>query len=288
MGGRTATDLWYRFAAVCLVVALAACAAPAKPLPPITGSGFEPLDIPLIEPGKPVASDSTVTGYLFRPAGSGPFPAVILIHGCNGLDWQLPNRPGWVLLRRYAQRYADRGYIALVLDSFGPRGVTNICGNPRAVSFGRRAWDVYSAARMLAERPDVDRQRLVLQGDSHGGSTTLLAIENGRWHGRQHFAAAIAWYPGCFPLNGVTTPLLILIGENDDWTPADRCKAMVNGLPTTDRPEVTLRTYPGATHAYDFPLPTRTNSLGHHMAYDLEATTDSWATIDAFLARHVK
>jgi dienelactone hydrolase len=30
-------------------------------------------------------SASTITGYLYRPEGAGPFPAVIGMHGCNGL-----------------------------------------------------------------------------------------------------------------------------------------------------------------------------------------------------------
>ncbi len=56
----------------------------------------------------------------------------------------------------------------------------------------------------------------------------------------------------------------------------------------TGRRRTRVRTFAGATHAYDFPLRARTNRLGHYMAYDPKATEESWAAIDAFLARHVR
>ena len=133
--------------------------------------GFETASIPLIAEGKPDAADTLVTGYFFAPAGGSPFPAVVIMHGCNGLDWLISGRPGWTLFKRYAARYVAHGYAALVLDSFEPRGVGNICGSPTSVSQQRRAWDAFSAARWLGARGDVDARRLVLQGDSHGGST---------------------------------------------------------------------------------------------------------------------
>ena len=141
--------------------------------------GFETASIPLIAEGKPDPSDSVVTGYLFVPAGSGPFPAVVIMHGCNGLDWLVSGRPGWTLFKRYAARYVAHGYAALILDSFEPRGVGNACGSPMSVSPQRRAWDAFSAARWLGARGDIDKTRLVLQGDSHGGWTTLVALEAG-------------------------------------------------------------------------------------------------------------
>jgi len=78
-----------------------ACAAPGTGGPAI-GGGFAKVAVPLIADGKPYAFDTEVSGYLFKPEGAGPFPAVILIHGCNGLDWSRPRQPGWLLLKGYA------------------------------------------------------------------------------------------------------------------------------------------------------------------------------------------
>jgi dienelactone hydrolase len=268
--------------AILILCALAAPAGAAE-------SELGKVTIPLIEPGKPDAGDSAVTGYLFQPTGKGPFPAVVLMHGCNGLDWALPRHPGWFLLEGYAKRYVAQGYVALILDSFAPRGVANACGDPSRVRPVRRAWDALSAARWLGALPSVDKERLVLQGDSHGGSTLLVTLEAGRWRLPEHFAAGIAFYPGCYRTRaGFTAPILILIGDADDWTHADDCSAMAESLRRSGGPELVLKIFPGATHAFDFPLAPRTNALGHHMAYDPAATTASWQAIDAFLAKHVK
>jgi poly(3-hydroxybutyrate) depolymerase len=166
MMGRTAGTLLLALA--CLLGGRALAQAPDAA--PVTG--FEKLTIPLIAEGKPDKADSAVTGYLSRPPGAGPFPTVILLHGCDGLEWDRPKRAGWRLLAGYAERYRDHGYAALVLDSFQPRGVDNACGDPMTVSARRRAWDAYSAAAALVDQGIADRNRIVLQGESHGGWTT--------------------------------------------------------------------------------------------------------------------
>ena len=41
----------------------------------------------------------------------------------------------------------------------------------------------------------------------------------------EYFRAAVAYYPWCGDKSGVmTVPVLIVIGEADDWCPADLCK----------------------------------------------------------------
>jgi poly(3-hydroxybutyrate) depolymerase len=60
------------------------------------------------EPGAPLR------GLLFRPKGEGPFPAVVLLHGCRGIQ---PYQRDW------AGKLAEWGYVALLVDSFGPRNV---------------------------------------------------------------------------------------------------------------------------------------------------------------------
>jgi dienelactone hydrolase len=171
--------------------------------PAADGRGFDTVSIPLIAAGKPDPADNVVTGYLFMPDGGGPFPAVVIMHGCNGLDWHVSGTPGWALARRYPVRYVAHGYAALVLDSFEPRGLGNICGNPAAVSQQRRAWDAVSAARWLGARGDIDARRLVLQGDSHGGSTVLATLEVRR--GAGPFAAGIASIPTVSRTRGAST-----------------------------------------------------------------------------------
>ena len=74
----------------------------------------------------PALSNSvTLSAELTRPEGEGPFPAVVMLHGCNGL-W----RP-WDDL--WAGRLVRWGYVAFQVDSFGPRGY------PRADASGATA-----------------------------------------------------------------------------------------------------------------------------------------------------
>jgi dienelactone hydrolase len=115
-----------------------------------------------------------------------------------------------------------------------------------------------------------------------------VALARDGWQAPVHFAAGIAFYPSCPKLAGFAAPLLILIGGGDDWTPAAACQELAQHIDVeASGPKVALVTFPGATHAFDYPYPPRTNSLGHHMVYDPAATAASWRAIDAFLAEYV-
>jgi dienelactone hydrolase len=85
-------------------------------------------------------------------------------------------------------------------------------------------------------------------GGSHGGFTTLVTLSRPG----SGFAAAVALYPRCgfTPNLRPDVPLLILIGELDDWTPAKEC------LPLAGE-RVTVKVYPGAHHSFDSPRPKR-------------------------------
>ena len=57
----------------------------------------------------------------------------------------------------------------------------------------------------------------------------LLAVERGEIErsSKEKFRAAIGFYPPCLGLKGnMTVPTLILIGELDDWTPANECRKL--------------------------------------------------------------
>ena len=70
-----------------------------------------------IEDGTPLM----LTGILTKPEGNGPFPAVVLLHGCSGLE------DGKVRNEAWSNRLVKWGYVTFQLDSFGPRNISNIC-----------------------------------------------------------------------------------------------------------------------------------------------------------------
>jgi dienelactone hydrolase len=245
--------------------------------------------IPQLE-SQPFGKQPTLLGYLVRPDGPGPHPAVVLMHGCSGLELATARQDAWNVLQDHARRYAAKGYVALILDSYAPRGQGNLCGKSDwAAPYQVRAWDAAAAARHLVALGDVAKDKIVVEGLSAGASSAMYAVSaDGPPAGT--FAAAIAWYPNCsgHALRRATAPVLLLAGGKDTWTPAALC-AYVRDQVLAEQPDAAfeMRVYPDATHAFDYPYRTPVYFEKHMLVHDSEATADSWARIDSFLAKHV-
>jgi dienelactone hydrolase len=155
---------------------------------------------------------------LYPVQGAGPLPAMVLLHPCNGVG---PHSRTW------ARRLAGWGYVTLLVDSFRPRGVQNVCNHGMAVPPDLRASDAYAAAEYLRSMPSIRTDQIGVIGFSHGGWAVLKAVlaASIAQGSNRAFAAAIAFYPGCEPPgSSLVTDTLILIGDADDWTPgAARC-----------------------------------------------------------------
>jgi dienelactone hydrolase len=161
----------------------------------------------------------------------------------------------------------DAGYHVMFPDSFTPRGKRSICTEKRGardLTSANRRRDVLGALDWVAKQPGVDASRIVLLGWSHGGSTVLSSINAELREVSQHPVqprAAIAFYPGCSAYNRMAyhnaIPLLVLMGEKDDWTPPQPCKKLAQRMTSLGAP-FTLRLYPDSYHDFDAPgLPVR-------------------------------
>ena len=73
-----------------------------------------------------------ISGDLRFPSGAGPFPAVILAHGCSGIV--LGVQAAW------ASALREWGYATFVIDSFRGRNLTEVCTNARTLTGTQRAW----------------------------------------------------------------------------------------------------------------------------------------------------
>jgi dienelactone hydrolase len=205
-------------------------------------------------PGVPV-----VGGHWYAMPGPQPRPAVVALHGCNG---PYDSRGGLnELQRRYAADLNAAGLHVLVLDSFSARGVREICSlksSRRPVTLADRRDDVGVALAWLAARPEVDASRLVLLGWSHGAQTVLAALDasDPAVQSRTvHPRAAVAFYPGCSAPHRnfdyrLQAPLLMLLGEKDDWTPVGACLDLHRRL-SIHPPRFELEVYPDSYHAFD-------------------------------------
>jgi dienelactone hydrolase len=214
----------------------------------------------------------TLQGALYVPKGNGPFPAIVALHGCAGLNGKndeiSPRHRDW------GERLAAQGYVVLFSDSFASRGLGPQCRNAtRDVKPSReRVADALAALAFLANQSNVDAKAISLFGWSNGASSVLYAVakKNAPSTGPD-FVRAIGFYPGCrVPLESGTwqtrMPLLILIGEADDWTPAAPCKDLVASAGGKAR----IVTYPDAYHDFDHPdLPVHTVD---HLAFTATGT----------------
>lgn len=174
--------------------------------------------------------------------------------------------------------------MTLLVDSFRPRGLTTVCNQGTLVPPDLRARDAFSAADYLRSLANVRGDRIGVIGFSHGGWTVLRAVLSSA--ATRPFAAAVAFYPWCGPPNTVLkTDTLILIGEADDWTPAERCVQWRDRVQANGR-TVQLKTYPEALHGFDSPRPQRIYA-GHQVGGHPTAGPDAIAETQAFFAERL-
>jgi dienelactone hydrolase len=210
----------------------------------------EQVDIPFHE--------GNLRALLFRPEGQGPFPAVIGLHGCAGV-----NVGAQVPASRYqdwGQRLAKAGFAVLFPDSYSSRGLGPQCStNNRTVRVDReRVADVESARQWLQGQSWIAPERISLLGWSSGAISTLWVVRPRitASDGGPDFRSAIALYPGCRRLAetawNARVPTLILVGGADDRTSPAVCAQMVAGARGRSA-RISFVVYPGAYHDFDHP-----------------------------------
>lgn len=259
------------------------------------------IGIPNATPGAPLS----VPVALSRPEGRGPFPAVLLLHGCHGVSASTHDWARW---------FRRQGYVALVVDSWTPRGIPErerCTPRAREIPNTERFDDAVGALRFLQSLEYVDRGRIGAIGWSNGGVFSMAVIngpslERARRRGvvmpEPGFRASVAFYPGgCFSLvhEQVVRPLLVLLGGADDWTVPGPCVEMVEAMRRRGA-DATIVLFPGAVHYFDvvgqprvFLAEVENRNLpgeccGATVGYDPAAAEDARRRVAEFFARHLK
>ena len=235
---------------------------------------------------------TNLTGYLFEPHVPGPRPAIVMLHGRAGPYSSLAKGvyTAKTLSKRHKQWgefWAERGYMALLVDSFGPRGYAQ--GFPQGSYENRpaevseqtvRPLDAYGALAFLRARHDIRPDRIGVQGWSNGGMTVLVTISDRS--PQSGFRAALAEYPGC-GMEAIQgryrpyAPLLILIAANDAEVSPKRCQEFAA------RNHLESIVYPGAEHNFDDPGTKKQSNPSNR-----EATADAMRRAEAFFAAHLQ
>jgi dienelactone hydrolase len=256
--------------------------------------------------GKEGAAPTQLDGYLFKPSTPGPYPAAVFLHGCGGLISGTSHK---IMSREidWAGKLNAAGIAVLMVDSFAPRGSGEMCsrGGFKEWIYLRRPADAYGALAYLQTLPQVARERIGMIGWSNGGGAVLFAL--GKRNSARHanfagpdFRAAVSFYPGSCSeqRQGAdwtpSIPLLILIGQEDVWTPAGPCKELADGAARRGAP-IRFHAYPGAYHDFDWPNLKRRELTSYVtragvvpiVGEDPAAHADAVLRVRMFLASHL-
>ena len=224
--------------------------------------------------------------------GDAPYPAVIQFHGCSGM------RPAF--MDHWAKAADEAGYMAVIVDSHAPRGIDGdqaretVCQGKELLGQERVA-DVIAAMEIVAARDDVDADRIVLAGWSHGAWTLMdllsLDLANKAPAALSEKVAApsangvILFYPYCGigalsrfnPWRGDAPTLAFVAGE-DQIVDGPQCKSMIERKTAKGAP-FDLVYYAEQDHIFDDP--TLTGDLRHF--FDEEAAADAYGKYVDFL-----
>ena len=263
-----------------------------------------------------VNSDSekiNLSAHWFVPAHANG-ASVIALHGCGGLYSNKRGRETKLSARHLgmAELLTAAGYHVLFVDSFTPRGQSSICTikfADRKITTNTRRQDVQAALQWLGTQKNLDPNRVALLGWSNGGSTVLNSVNAGNKLDSKSTTdaaasltpkIAVAFYPGCAPYAKLGAayqlemPLLILIGEKDDWTPAEACVKWEQAMATKN---LVVHVYPEAYHDFDSPktpLKHRTDvpngvypGQGVTTGGNPEARAAAYQTLTTFLGKNL-
>lgn len=240
-------------ASVLLALGIRPYSASAQSSPPVYSMPGEASSPASVSPNDPeiVASDVIVAnsvvevaGYLARPRGDGPFPAVMICHENAGTAEHF---------RDVARRFAKAGYVALHLDLLSREGGTEaVPANQRAAALtapGKAdlfVGDFRAAMAMLRADPAVRGDAIGMTGYCFGGSVTwnVACREPG-------LRAAVPFYgPPGFPeeLGEIRASCLGVYGETDARVNAS-IPVVASALESSSIVH-DLRVYPGAGHAF--------------------------------------
>ncbi|MGI9425542.1 MAG: dienelactone hydrolase family protein [Hyphomicrobiaceae bacterium] len=164
----------------------------------------------------PGGNSGKMRGYLVRPAGDGPFPAVIVIHENRGLNPYIED---------VARRAAVEGFVALAPDALSPIG--GYPGNDddgkvmqRSLDRGKIRVDMLNGAKFLKAH-DLSNGKLGATGFCFGGAVTnYLAVEMGK-----DLRAGAPFYgraPKTEDVAKISASMVIHYAENDPRVNATR------------------------------------------------------------------
>jgi carboxymethylenebutenolidase len=239
------------------------------PAPIQGGAGVETQDVRIPVQG------GELLGYLARPEGAGPFPAVLAIHENRGLVDHTKD---------CARRLAADGYVALAPDLLSRQGGTAAKfsdPNDAIAALGKsdaeeNTRDLVAALDWLRQQPGVDGSRMAVTGWCMGGGYTWRVVTQAG----NRLKAAVPWYgpnpPG--DVDKIAAPVFAIYGALDE-----RINAGIDGITQQMKQHGKAfehKVYPNAQHAF--------NNDQNPERYNAEQAPIAWNDMLQFLAKHLK
>ncbi len=209
----------------------------ASPIPVVSNPAFNTAEIVFD------ANGGTAPGYLARPTGAGPFPAVVVIQEWWGLDAHI---------RSIVDRFAAEGFVALAPDLYRGR-VAQEPDDARRLALElvreQALADIQGAVDYLAAQSYVGPPQVGVMGFCMGGGLAMTMS----WAGRGVGAAIVFYGGGVRPsdadLATISAPLLGIYGEADAGIPLDLIGGWERKLADLGKTN-TMVIYPDAPHAF--------------------------------------
>jgi dienelactone hydrolase len=170
---------------------------------------------------------------------------------------------------KYLKMYQEMGIATFELNSFKSRGIKSTVGSQTEVTIAAMILDAYKALEVLSNHPRIYKNKISITGWSLGGGVTLfsawLPLKNAI-NKNLSFASHLAFYPPCFidpeNIEFSQSPIHILIGELDNWTPSQPCYELVEKLKNKANIDITI--YEDSHHSFDRNSPVIVNEKAYN------------------------
>ena len=190
----------------------------------------------------PATDGDSVAAFVAEPSGDGPFPAVIMLHEFWGLRESITSK---------AELLAEEGYLVVAPDTYRgavtyrlPRAIYLALSTPQA----RVDQDLDAVFTWLANRPDVDADRIMVMGFCYGGGKALrYSLHNDEIAATGVFYGELMDDPAI--VAGLPGPVLGIFGAEDQRPSPEDVAGFQMALEAAGVPhQITL--YDGVGHAF--------------------------------------
>lgn len=238
---------------------------------------------------------------VLKPQGSGPFPTILMFHGCGG------NQDQQVY---WAKNFQEWGFAAVIVNSFVGRGIdseralSHVCQGRQLIG-GERAGDVFTAIAWVKQQLWVDTNALTLAGWSHGAWSIMDAFALEKMNSLPHnlnaapnadlkeIANLVLFYPYCGIADQGSEKgwnhhpaTLALTAEHDSIVGDHVCDRSFAAIKQSAL-HFQHKAFSGVDHGFDFTVAIGDTGweFATPLANSIAATNESKRLIHAFLKR---